>query len=1189
MHFFRVLHLSDLHIGDTYMAAKDIAYRIISDIENERIDNIKSVIITGDIFEGKYNFSDKLIAEAVSFFNTLFTELNKTTKIDKTDFLFVPGNHDIIRCEETEEQWKKYQTFLTEFYGKLPSFYDPQDFSLLKVYDQNKVVFAGFNSCNLKNESIIDPALIKNLEKIEPSYFNQFELKKEEVIQFLEEQKSSKKLMDFGEISSEQILKVRRKLKEFDDYNIAAFFHHHFYLFPEVYTKYGDSSLIRNYTNVIQQMQQSGVRTIFHGHKHFDLERPLITDSYYESANNIINIFAGGSIGSSRKSKHTFNIIDLYDQENDYKLVQRKFTYNNDQLEPITIRQIPPERNNNDSAINLFNILKLNDHNLFCKYLEATEKINFATDDFTHIIKWLENIFVGFEEIHKIFYNDSLCVFFLLFAMNYRVLHIKKGLGNEDIDISYYEILENLMLNETPDVGFNKLEFLEIFSETDLNQLKENCDTILNTLTNKKSKYYLSFCMIGIFITDIYLMLRYYAGSFYNKYIKYKVNIKLDETEFHQNVPVQKIMIHSDADRRSAFIDLRCNSATAHKLAVLFVKEFELIISRFEDYFKIVGLKLYYLTPKIEKNDIQNTIDNYNFEAYIPTLIPLLTGDNIYSKKEVFARELIQNSIDAIAVRHSKEVDFDHKIHITLGEKENRQFFRIRDFGTGMDRFKIERYFTSIGRSFYSGDEYRDMDISYKPISNFGIGFLSAFMICREIDVKTRYYTDDKKGLKLHIPNYDGCFFIEKDNELDVGTEITLYIDKKISHNITFDDITQYIQNIMLDINCEIVIENKLSKKNITIQSHNIRKSCDNKCVLFVPFLETGEIKPKIDLEQDVWTNNYIAQYSYGMFVNIGKLIRHSAGLVLNSGIKLNETSVKDVLSILFEKEISLPSQYSNYLSFNFPSNYLSIDVSREKISDCSKCINKPTFLVNLFTELYSQIQQYISLSQKNECNVKAINIYTFMNLMVSLCKEHDSLTNLANSIMSSRYVLYLRFNTSSIDLIVTKVGNKSNNAISFTKNNYNKCVKTFNDFFTINSNKKDFEAFSQNSERLYNTVRDLLDSIFMRKNYLSHEYPYNIYEFESGELYDFRLKEHMKKLLKYKKDNVVYTFLLFAAFLLNNFENKVNLTIMDFILQLLLGTTTLSDVENGKCCVTVEYEDIKRVINRLNNPNTNI
>lgn len=146
---------------------------------------------------------------------------------------------------------------------------------------------------------------------------------------------------------------------------------------------------------------------------------------------------------------------------------------------------------------------------------------------------------------------------------------------------------------------------------------------------------------------------------------------------------------------------------------MLFIKEFDLLINKFEDYFKIIGLKLYYLLPRIDKDSMKNTLDNYNFEAYIPTLIPLLTGDNIYSSKSVFARELIQNSIDAISVREAKDKsEFSKEISIELKVDKNRKkYFKITDSGTGMDRYKIERYFTSIGRSFYSGEEYEDLGI----------------------------------------------------------------------------------------------------------------------------------------------------------------------------------------------------------------------------------------------------------------------------------------------------------------------------------------------------------------------------------------------------------------------------------------------------------------------------------------------
>ena len=51
------------------------------------------------------------------------------------------------------------------------------------------------------------------------------------------------------------------------------------------------------------------------------------------------------------------------------------------------------------------------------------------------MLKWLENIFVGFEEIQKIFETNSLCIFFLLYAMNYRILKIKGILGKENFDV----------------------------------------------------------------------------------------------------------------------------------------------------------------------------------------------------------------------------------------------------------------------------------------------------------------------------------------------------------------------------------------------------------------------------------------------------------------------------------------------------------------------------------------------------------------------------------------------------------------------------------------------------------------------------------------------------------------------------------------------------------------------------------
>lgn len=1177
MKLFRILHLSDIHIGDTYMGSKDIAYRIISDIENENIDRIQSVIVTGDIFEGCCGLYDSIISEAVEFFNIIFEELKASTKMEKEDFLFVPGNHDIIREEDEAQRWKKYSSFLNGFYGSIPNFYDLSDFSLLKTYDDSRIAFVGFNSCGLKEEPLIDEKLLKDIKKINDSQFDGAKFDKKYLLDFIGVQTKSKTYVDFGEITPKQILRVKRELNQYDDYNIVAFFHHHFYLFPEVYSKYGDSSLIRNYTNVIQQLQQAHVKTVLHGHKHFDLERPLITDSYYENTNDVINIIAGGSVGTKRVARHTFNVIDFYDKDSDLELVQRKFVYNNDQLEPIIIRQIPPKSRNNSTRIRLFNVFELNNPDLFSQYTDTIEKINIVADDYTNMLKWLENIFVEFEEIQKIFETNSLYIFFLLYAMNYRILKIKGILGKENIDVSYYEILENLLLNDIPDVGFDKKQYLKIFEHNDYDKLKNKCDEIFDLAQNKKTKYYLSFSMISIFITDIYLMLRYYAGSFYNRNIKYKVNIKLDETEFHQNVPVQKIMIHSDADRRSAYIDLRCNSATAHKLAVLFVKEFELIISKFEDYFKTVGLKLYYITPKIEKSNLPNAIDNYNFEAYIPTLIPLLTGDNIYAKKEVFARELIQNSIDAIAVRASTDKDFDQTIYITFGHSQGRIFFRIKDFGTGMDRFKIERYFTSIGRSFYSGDEYRDLEIDYKPISNFGIGFLSAFMICREIDVKTRYYLDEKEGLKLHIPNYDGCFFIEKDDTLDIGTEITLYIDKKISHNIQPDEIVKYICDTMKDISCSIVIQDEISKYNKVLESKALRKSISNNDILFIPFLDSGKIVENVSIERTIRTNDFVEQYSYGLLVDLtGK---NQIGAILNSGIKLYDTNVDDMCKLIFNVDIRNVRYVNKFFLFNFPSNYLNIDVSREKITNLNKEVIESDFKIKLMSEMLRQVFEYINLSKTVETKNVAHNLHLFMMILVQFCKQDSQLSRFRKELMSARYALYIRFNEHTIDLIVSRLGNKIVDAVPYIQSNYVKCDSEFKMFIAHNLIKSDNEMLSSQIEHWYKIVPDVRELI--NRNVL----------FANGddELYAYRYdREHfpviryLQERLKSKDDRIVYAFFLVSAFLARKSDEKSHIAIMENILEMLLEQYTISEIENGECAVSIRQEDIKKVIKKL-------
>ncbi|MDY6339788.1 MAG: ATP-binding protein [Saccharofermentans sp.] len=135
-------------------------------------------------------------------------------------------------------------------------------------------------------------------------------------------------------------------------------------------------------------------------------------------------------------------------------------------------------------------------------------------------------------------------------------------------------------------------------------------------------------------------------------------------------------------------------------------------------------------------------------------ILELLVGENLYSDPSVFVRELLQNAIDATLTRAEMDSEFAEKINtdearIDLWEWWDEQgdlWFRIDDFGTGMTRGMLEKYFLKAGNSYYNSKEFkRDLNgKSFISISRFGIGFLSSFLCGEEAFVSTKYWNPEK-------------------------------------------------------------------------------------------------------------------------------------------------------------------------------------------------------------------------------------------------------------------------------------------------------------------------------------------------------------------------------------------------------------------------------------------------------------
>ena len=166
------------------------------------------------------------------------------------------------------------------------------------------------------------------------------------------------------------------------------------------------------------------------------------------------------------------------------------------------------------------------------------------------------------------------------------------------------------------------------------------------------------------------------------------------------------------------------------------------------------------------------------FKAESKRLLDMMIN-SIYTHKEIFLRELISNASDAIDKLYFKSLTDDKvgmnkddfKIEITA-DKENK-VLTISDNGIGMTADELENNLGIIANSgsfkFKNENEKTDdVDI----IGQFGVGFYSAFMVAKEVEVSSKAYGSDKAYM-WKSSGADG-YTIEECDKDSVGTEIRL-------------------------------------------------------------------------------------------------------------------------------------------------------------------------------------------------------------------------------------------------------------------------------------------------------------------------------------------------------------------------------------------------------------------------------
>ena len=179
-----------------------------------------------------------------------------------------------------------------------------------------------------------------------------------------------------------------------------------------------------------------------------------------------------------------------------------------------------------------------------------------------------------------------------------------------------------------------------------------------------------------------------------------------------------------------------------------------------------------------------------------------VTSDNIfpvikkflYSDHEIFLRELISNAVDATqklktlsSVGEVKGDLGDTRVRVTINKE--KKTLTVSDHGIGMTAEEVDKFINQI--AFSGAEEFvnKYKDRTEAIIGHFGLGFYSAFMVSKKVEIFSLSYQEDAKAVHWSCegnPEYT----MEETIKAERGTDVVLHID---------DEFSQYLEDATIE------------------------------------------------------------------------------------------------------------------------------------------------------------------------------------------------------------------------------------------------------------------------------------------------------------------------------------------------------------------------------------------------------
>ena len=179
---------------------------------------------------------------------------------------------------------------------------------------------------------------------------------------------------------------------------------------------------------------------------------------------------------------------------------------------------------------------------------------------------------------------------------------------------------------------------------------------------------------------------------------------------------------------------------------------------------------------------VEDKKEAFSFAADVSRLMDIIIN-SLYTKKEVFIRELVSNASDAldkvrfISVQNPEFLGENKDLEIKIDFDHEAKTISITDTGVGMTKAELIKNLGTVAKSGTTAFlEAMGKGDNMSLIGQFGVGFYSAFLVANKVEVASKSNDDEQH---IWTSTADAKFFVTKDPRGDTlgrGTRVTLFL-----------------------------------------------------------------------------------------------------------------------------------------------------------------------------------------------------------------------------------------------------------------------------------------------------------------------------------------------------------------------------------------------------------------------------